>query len=88
LLNDGKDRRQVAANECSRVELQAREDGAAQQAVGRGRQSFETSLLEHEPLDLPVQHAVNDVFSNAIAAIGIELIVQIVAGAARSNLGD
>jgi hypothetical protein len=88
LLNDWQNCRQIAANECGCVKPQSRKDDAAQKAVRGRRQSFEPSLLEHEPIHLTFEYPVNDIFSDTIATIGVELVVQIIAGAARSDLGD
>ena len=88
LLNDGQNRRQVAANQGGRVEPQAREDRTVNKPSADGGQGHVSPLLQHEPIDLPFENAINDVFADAVATKSIELVVQIVTGTARGDLGD
>jgi len=42
----------------------------------------------HEPVNLPVKYTPYDVFTDTVAAVGIELFPQIVTGAAGGDFGN
>ena len=86
-LNDGKDAGQVMIPQRDRIEPETREYCAAIKAVYRESHRLVAPLAEHEPVDLAVEHAPDNVFADAIAAVNLELDAEIVAGTTGSNLG-
>src|SRR5208337_1645464 len=86
-LNDGKDAGQVMIPQRDRIEPETREDRAAIKAVCRESHRLVAPLAEHEPVDLAVEHAPDNVFADAVAAVNLELDAQIVTGTTRSDLG-
>ena len=78
----------VTAHQGRRVEPKAGKDLATVETGVVERQTNEFAVPQHEPIDLPIEHAPDDVFPHAIAAINVEFGVQVVAGTACRNLGD
>ena len=78
----------VTAHQGRRVEPEAGKDLAAVEAGVVERQTNEFAFPQYEPIDLPIEHAPDDVLPYAIAAINVELGVQVVAGTACRDLGD
>src|SRR5438874_2446935 len=70
---------QVTAYERSGIEPQTWEDLAAVQPFSIQRQTLILPGAQHEPIDLLIQHAPDDVFTYPIAAIDAELGVQVIA---------
>src|SRR3954454_20256127 len=80
--------REIAGDHRLRVKPQARKDGAVVNAA-RGRdEAIVVALAQDEVIDLAVVNAPDDVLAHAVAAIDIELVVQIVACGTSCDLGD
>ncbi len=88
LLDDGQHGGEVAAQEGGRVEPQPRKDRAAQGAVSSEGDGLVAVLPQDEPVDLSIEHTPDDILVNAVAPVGLSLIVQVVADAAGGDLGD
>lgn len=87
-LENGDDTGQVVAKQGRRIEPQTGEDIAVEQARGVGFEAFVAVFAQYEPVDRSVPDAPYHVLANSVAAIGPELVVQIIAGAAGSHLDD
>ena len=88
LVQDGEDLCQVTGQKRGRIEPEAGEDRAAEDPIRRERHRLVSALAKDEPVDLPVEHAPDDVFADAIAAIDVSFSCEVVAGAAGGDLGD
>src|SRR5687767_10416086 len=86
LLQHGTDPGGVAANHRGRVEPEAGEDLALENAVAVGDEAPVAPAVQGEPVDRLVVDAPDDVLADAVAAVGFELVVQVVAGAAGGDL--
>ena len=60
---------------------------ALENARGVGRQQLELAPAQDEPVELLIVDAPDEIFADAVAAVDVELGVQVVAGAAGSHLG-
>ena len=89
LLNNGQNGRQVAANECGGSSHRPGKYGTPQLSVGRGCDEVRIRpSLSTNQSTLLVEHEMNDVFSDAVATISVQLVVQVITDAARGDLGD
>jgi len=76
LLQHVEQLREITAQERGRVEPQAGEDRAAQDSIVSGRKPPVLRLAQDEPVDLPIVDAPDDVFSDAVSLIRLELVVD------------
>ena len=88
LLDHGVHRIAVAAHQGDGIEPEARKHRTAQNAVGPRSERHVTFLMKHEPVDLPIEDAPDDVFAGTVAPVSGELIPEVVTGAAGSDFGD
>jgi hypothetical protein len=75
LLEDSENRRQVVPQQCRRVEPEPRKHCAPKNAVSPGWHHLESPFVVHEPVNLLVVHAPNNVFSKSAAALNVQLNV-------------
>jgi hypothetical protein len=87
-LEDGQKVVEIVAQQGGRNEPQSGEDRTAEDAVFRRSQPFESSLAKDELIDLPIEHAPDDVFANVMTPVNSELVVHIVVDAAGGDFGD
>src|SRR5262245_10024046 len=87
-LDRSSQREQVAAQQRRDVEPQPREHAALQQAVAVRLHTCVCTAFDHEPVDLAVVEAVHEVLEDAVAAVGVQLLVEVIADAARRDLDD
>src|SRR5262245_36790869 len=87
-LDRSAQRQQVTAQQRCDVEPQPRERAAPQQTVAVRLHAHVAAAFEHEPVDLAVVDAVYEVLEYAVAAVGVQLLVQVVADAACRDLDD
>src|SRR5205807_3860470 len=86
LLQRLQDARQIAADERRGIEPETGEDLALVKAGLIDEQQLVAALAEDEPINRLIQHPPDDVLAHLISAIGVQLDVQVVAGAAGGDL--
>jgi len=69
-----------------RVEPQTGKDRAAQGTVLSRQEWLVPRFAEDEPVDLPLGDAPDDVFADTVSLVSLELVVQVVAGAAGCDM--
>src|SRR6478672_3247490 len=87
-LEDSLDDRLLATHQAGRLEPETREYGAAEDAVGRWRHRLETPVAVHEPVDLAIEDPPDDILAYVVPAVDVQLLSQVVTGAAGRDLGD
>src|SRR5579872_6659990 len=70
-----------------RIKPEAGKNFAAINAVVCQRQPIEPTFAQNKPVDRPFENAPHDVLANSVAAVGIQLVVQVVADARRRHFG-
>src|SRR5690349_17250758 len=88
LLEDGHHGVAIVAQQRGRVEPEPGKHRAAEDAIIRRSEPFVLSLTKDEPVDLAIQYAPDQVLADSVSLISSELVVQVVAGAARGDFGD
>src|SRR5687767_6791205 len=84
----GQDGCEVAGQHAFDVELQAGELRALDQAIGVRLDENVLAVPEAEPVDRVVDHAPDDVFGDAVSAIRLFLLMEVVGDGAGGYLDD
>src|SRR5208283_6019338 len=77
LLEDLEDSRNLKVNHCRGIEQHAREALAVQHATSIRLHGLELTMLKHEPVDGLIEDTPDDVLTDAVAQISLQLGVQV-----------